>query len=115
MRRVQVLEERLAEAVGVARSERGWAGGAGWAEAGGAGGAGVAGVAGWAGVGVLEQLEGVRWMIEELRVSFFAQSLGTRMSVSEERVLRAIARAACWCAGVTWALCDEAVGNVGTL
>ena len=94
MRRVQVLEERLAEAVGVARSERGWAGGAGWAEAGGAGGAGVAGVAGWAGVGVLEQLEGVRWMIEELRVSFFAQSLGTRMSVSEERVLRAIARAA---------------------
>jgi ATP-dependent helicase HrpA len=32
----------------------------------------------------------VRWMIEELRVSMFAQSLGTREKVSEERVLRAI-------------------------
>ncbi|HLR93185.1 MAG TPA: DUF3418 domain-containing protein, partial [Jiangellaceae bacterium] len=32
----------------------------------------------------------VRWMLEELRVSFFAQSLGTRGTVSEKRVLRAI-------------------------
>jgi ATP-dependent helicase HrpA len=32
----------------------------------------------------------VRWMIEELRVSLFAQSLGTPYPVSEKRVLRAI-------------------------
>jgi ATP-dependent helicase HrpA len=32
----------------------------------------------------------VRWMIEELRVSYFAQSLGTPYPVSEKRVLRAI-------------------------
>jgi ATP-dependent helicase HrpA len=32
----------------------------------------------------------IRWMIEELRVSFFAQSLGTRYSVSEKRIYRAI-------------------------
>ena len=43
-------------------------------------------------------LEEVRWMIEELRVSLFAQSLGTRVPVSEERVLRAI-DAACADAG----------------
>jgi ATP-dependent helicase HrpA len=42
----------------------------------------------------LVALEEVRWMIEELRVSLFAQSLGTRAPVSEERVLRAI-EAAC--------------------
>jgi len=35
----------------------------------------------------------VRWMIEELRVSYFAQSLGTRVPVSEQRVVRAIAAA----------------------
>jgi ATP-dependent helicase HrpA len=35
----------------------------------------------------------VRWMVEELRVSFFAQSLGTRTPVSEERISRAIERA----------------------
>jgi ATP-dependent helicase HrpA len=35
----------------------------------------------------------VRWMIEELRVSLFAQSLGTRAPVSEERINRAIERA----------------------
>jgi ATP-dependent helicase HrpA len=34
----------------------------------------------------------VRWMIEELRVSLFAQSLGTPSPVSEKRVLRAIER-----------------------
>jgi ATP-dependent helicase HrpA len=28
----------------------------------------------------------VRWMIEELRVSFFAQQLGTRYQVSEKRI-----------------------------
>ncbi|HEY9418525.1 MAG TPA: DUF3418 domain-containing protein, partial [Pseudonocardia sp.] len=32
----------------------------------------------------------IRWMIEELRVSFFAQSLGTRYSVSEKRIYRAM-------------------------
>jgi ATP-dependent helicase HrpA len=32
----------------------------------------------------------VRWMIEELRVSFFAQSLGTAYPVSEKRVWRAL-------------------------
>jgi ATP-dependent helicase HrpA len=42
----------------------------------------------------LVALEEVRWMIEELRVSLFAQSLGTKAPVSEERVLRAI-QAAC--------------------
>ena len=35
----------------------------------------------------------VRWMIEELRVSLFAQFLGTPYPVSEKRVLRAIDRA----------------------
>ncbi len=35
----------------------------------------------------------IRWMIEELRVSLFAQHLGTRQRVSEARVLRAIADA----------------------
>jgi ATP-dependent helicase HrpA len=38
-----------------------------------------------------QALDEVRWMIEELRVSFFAQSLGTRVPVSEERVMRALA------------------------
>jgi ATP-dependent helicase HrpA len=32
----------------------------------------------------------IRWMLEELRVSWFAQELGTRIPVSEERILRAI-------------------------
>jgi ATP-dependent helicase HrpA len=32
----------------------------------------------------------IRWMIEELRVSFFAQTLGTRYPVSEKRIYRAI-------------------------
>jgi ATP-dependent helicase HrpA len=34
----------------------------------------------------------LRWMLEELRVSYFAQSLGTAQPVSEKRVLRAIDR-----------------------
>lgn len=33
----------------------------------------------------------IPWMLEELRVSFFAQQLGTRYTVSEKRVRRAIA------------------------
>ena len=37
-------------------------------------------------------LDEVRWMLEELRVSYFAQSLGTAHPVSEKRVLRAIDR-----------------------
>jgi ATP-dependent helicase HrpA len=36
--------------------------------------------------------EHVRWMIEELRVSFFAQTLGTAHPVSEKRILREIER-----------------------
>jgi ATP-dependent helicase HrpA len=32
----------------------------------------------------------IRWMIEELRVSFFAQSLGTAHPVSEQRIFRAM-------------------------
>jgi ATP-dependent helicase HrpA len=32
----------------------------------------------------------LRWLIEELRVSYFAQTLGTPQPVSEKRVLRAI-------------------------
>jgi ATP-dependent helicase HrpA len=32
----------------------------------------------------------VRWMLEELRVSLFAQALGTRVPVSEDRVRRAV-------------------------
>jgi ATP-dependent helicase HrpA len=35
----------------------------------------------------------VRWLIEELRVSLFAQALGTPSPVSEKRLLRAIERA----------------------
>ena len=34
----------------------------------------------------------VRWMIEELRVSLFAQTLGTRGPVSERRILAALDR-----------------------
>jgi ATP-dependent helicase HrpA len=33
----------------------------------------------------------VRWMLEELRVSFFAQVLGTARPVSEQRIRRALA------------------------
>ncbi|MGH9094626.1 MAG: DUF3418 domain-containing protein, partial [Acidimicrobiales bacterium] len=35
----------------------------------------------------------IRWMIEELRVSLWAQSLGTPAPVSEERIRRALAGA----------------------
>ncbi|KPD23632.1 ATP-dependent RNA helicase HrpA [Idiomarina zobellii] len=37
-----------------------------------------------------EDVAEVRWMIEELRVSFFAQTLGTKYPVSEKRVKQAI-------------------------
>jgi ATP-dependent helicase HrpA len=36
------------------------------------------------------KLEDVRWMIEELRVSYFAQTLKTAYPVSEKRIYRAI-------------------------
>jgi ATP-dependent helicase HrpA len=36
----------------------------------------------------------VRWMIEELRVSLFAQVLGTPGPVSEKRILAALSRLA---------------------
>ena len=34
--------------------------------------------------------ENIRWMLEELRISYFAQEVGTAYSVSEKRVLKAI-------------------------
>ncbi len=37
-------------------------------------------------------LEGIRWMLEELRVSFFAQTLGTAGPVSEKRIVKAMDR-----------------------
>ena len=39
-----------------------------------------------------EDVRAVRWMIEELRVSLFAQTLGTPSPVSEKRILSALAR-----------------------
>jgi ATP-dependent helicase HrpA len=36
---------------------------------------------------------GVRWMIEELRVSLFAQTVGTPAPVSDKRIRRAMAEA----------------------
>lgn len=43
-----------------------------------------------------EEVRAIRWMIEELRVSFFAQGLGTPSPVSEKRIMKAMeaARAA---------------------
>ncbi|PYC83748.1 ATP-dependent RNA helicase HrpA [Streptomyces tateyamensis] len=37
-----------------------------------------------------QEVRQIRWMIEELRVSFFAQSLGTPAPVSEKRILKAM-------------------------
>ena len=37
-------------------------------------------------------VQAVRWMIEELRVSLFAQVLGTSGPVSEKRIQAALAR-----------------------
>jgi ATP-dependent helicase HrpA len=39
-----------------------------------------------------EALADIRWLLEELRVSYYAQTLGTARPVSERRVLRAIER-----------------------
>lgn len=39
----------------------------------------------------LARADAVRWLIEELRVSFFAQHLGTPVPVSEKRISKAIA------------------------
>jgi ATP-dependent helicase HrpA len=44
-------------------------------------------------VAVLERLAEVRWLIEELRVSLFAQQLGTPVKVSPQRIRKAIAAA----------------------
>ena len=38
------------------------------------------------------ELADIRWMIEELRVSLFAQALGTPFPVSEQRISRALAQ-----------------------
>ena len=38
---------------------------------------------------VPDALRRVNWMIEELRVSFFAQELGTAYTVSEKRIAKA--------------------------
>jgi ATP-dependent helicase HrpA len=39
-----------------------------------------------------DEARAVRWMIEELRVSLFAQTLGTPVPVSEKRILTALNR-----------------------
>ena len=39
-----------------------------------------------------EDVEAIRWLIEELRISYFAQGLGTAQPVSEKRILREIDR-----------------------
>ena len=39
-----------------------------------------------------EDAAAIRWMIEELRISYFAQGLGTAQPVSEKRILREIDR-----------------------
>lgn len=41
-----------------------------------------------------EQVKAIRWMIEELRVSYFAQQLGTPYPISDKRVLQAMAQVA---------------------
>jgi ATP-dependent helicase HrpA len=43
------------------------------------------------GSGALDaDLDTIRWMLEELRVSFFAQSLGSAGPVSEKRIVKAM-------------------------
>ncbi len=46
-----------------------------------------------AGTSPSRDLERVEWMIEELRVSFFAQELGTAYTVSEKRISKALREA----------------------
>ncbi|WP_112092275.1 ATP-dependent RNA helicase HrpA, partial [Lonsdalea populi] len=41
-----------------------------------------------------EEVKAIRWMIEELRVSYFAQQLGTPYPISDKRVLQAMAQVA---------------------
>ncbi|WP_345676343.1 ATP-dependent RNA helicase HrpA [Yinghuangia aomiensis] len=43
-----------------------------------------------AGRTVPDELTQVRWMLEELRISYFAQSLGTPYPVSDKRILKAL-------------------------
>jgi ATP-dependent helicase HrpA len=43
-----------------------------------------------AGTSPAPALADIRWMIEELRVSYFAQTLGTAYPVSSKRILRAL-------------------------
>ncbi|ACQ92893.1 ATP-dependent helicase HrpA [Tolumonas auensis DSM 9187] len=42
------------------------------------------------GQAIPEEVRNIRWMIEELRISYFAQVLGTPYAVSDKRVLQAI-------------------------
>ena len=57
----------------------------------GAGGAGRGSVAGLPpGRREADEVRQLRWMVEELRVSLFAQSLGTPYPVSEQRIYRAM-------------------------
>jgi ATP-dependent helicase HrpA len=51
-------------------------------------------VDGTAAPGVTAGISGIRWMIEEMRVSLWAQALGTPFPVSEERIMRAMDRMA---------------------
>ncbi len=44
-----------------------------------------------AGAAVPHTLRQVKWMLEEMRISLFAQELGTAYSVSEKRIRKAIA------------------------
>ena len=37
-----------------------------------------------------DDVKEIRWMIEELRVSFFAQQLGTPYPISDKRILQAM-------------------------
>ncbi len=39
---------------------------------------------------LLEEIQGVRWMIEELRVSLFGSGMKTAYPVSEQRIQRAV-------------------------
>ena len=39
-----------------------------------------------------QDVQAIRWMIEELRVSLFAQTVGTPAPVSEKRIRTALAR-----------------------
>jgi len=45
-------------------------------------------------IGPTPELADIAWMLQELRVSFFAQTLGTRGKVSEQRIAKALADAA---------------------